>query len=92
MENDPYFSCKLKSENHNEKDYALRGTHPQQREYEFKDGTDKIVVSSKFDSGNMRKCEQQSDEMYFVWISADCMPFEQKGYYRTWFYFSVRGF
>ena len=58
MEKDPYFCCEFKSEYHNEKDVALRDKHPQQKSYEFQDGTETVTISSQFDSGNMKKCEQ----------------------------------
>ena len=51
-----------------------------------------LTFSSQFDSGNMRNCSQgDTPKQYNIWISADSLPYDPKGHYKTWFYFSVAG-
>ncbi len=52
-----------------------------------------IEVSSKFDSGNLGKCYEDEDgeaDTYTMWMSGDGLPYQPKGHYHTWFYFSVK--
>jgi hypothetical protein len=40
----------------------------------------------------MKNCKIDEDEdIYNVYISPDSIPYDSKGHYRTWFYFSVKG-
>lgn len=52
-----------------------------------------LTFSSEFDSGNMKNCQADADseDQYNIWISADSLPYDSKGHYKTWFYFSVKG-
>jgi hypothetical protein len=51
-----------------------------------------LTFSSQFDSGNMRNCGIGEEEgTYNLWISGDSLPYDPKGHYKTWFYFSVSG-
>lgn len=53
---------------------------------------DVLTFSSQFDSGNMRNCSKgDNPNQYNIWISADSLPYDPKGHYKTWFYFSVSG-
>ena len=58
--------------------------------FEFSNG---IVVSSKFDSGNLTRCTQADDDpLYFtMYMNGDGMPYTHVGHYRTWWYFSIKG-
>ena len=62
-----------------------------------------MTISSNFDAGNMRKCEQVDGDIgdtchepitatvpkrYEIWISCDGLPYRTSGM-RTWFYFYV---
>ena len=63
---------------------------PQQNTFEFDNG---MVISSKFDSGNLKSCIQKDDnENYFECLmSGDGLPYTPVGHYKSWFYFSVKG-
>lgn len=40
----------------------------------------------------MRNCSKdENPKQYNIWISADSLPYDPKGHYKTWFYFSVSG-
>ena len=51
-----------------------------------------ITLTSMFDSGNMAKAEQFTDNSYGVWTAPDCANTEHVTGYRTWFHFAVKGF
>ena len=55
------------------------------------DGEQVITISSQFDSGNMKNCVLEEDDLFHIWISPDSIPYDPKGHYKTWFYFSVKG-
>jgi Cytosolic carboxypeptidase N-terminal domain len=63
---------------------------PQQNTFEFNNG---IIISSKFDSGNLKNCVQKEDnDNYFeCFMSGDGLPYTSVGHYKSWFYFSVKG-
>ena len=98
QQNDPHFCCKFTNQYHTEKDVKLRGDHPQQTIHFFKNGEkisepeqDAITFSSQFDSGNMKNCTSDQPDTYNIYISPDSIPYDPKGHYKTWFYFSVKG-
>lgn len=40
----------------------------------------------------MRNCAPaDTPDTYNIWISGDSLPYDPKGHYKTWFYFSVSG-
>ena len=38
----------------------------------------------------MKSCNQIETNLFYIWISPDSIPYE-RGHYRTWFYFSIKG-
>ena len=48
-------------------------------------------MSSHFDSGNLKNCTQEGPNLFHIWISPDSIPYDPKGHYKTWFYFSIKG-
>ena len=51
-----------------------------------------ITLTSMFDSGNMAKAEQFSDNSYGIWTAPDCENTDYVTGYRTWFHFAIKGF
>ena len=39
----------------------------------------------------MKNCAWEENDTIYVWMSGDSKPFDSKGHYKTWFYFSVKG-
>ena len=39
----------------------------------------------------MKNCVLEEDDLFYIWISPDSIPYDPKGHYKTWFYFSVKG-
>lgn len=39
----------------------------------------------------MKNCTWEENNTIYVWMSGDSKPFDSKGHYKTWFYFSVKG-
>jgi hypothetical protein len=67
----------------------LNPDNPAQGVFKFANG---IEISSKFDSGNLARCDIEDDPNHFYcWMSGDALPYASRGHYHTWFYFSVKG-
>ena len=39
----------------------------------------------------MKNCTSDQLDTYNIYISPDSIPYDPKGHYKTWFYFSVKG-
>lgn len=69
-------------------------THPQQNDFTFP--LSGVVLSSRFDSGNLARCAQPSKNLFHLYLSEDSLPHSPLNNggsqnYRTWFHFNVRG-